>query len=158
MTNTNKKYSRTLTNKQLELIMLKMKSHRLFFAILFKFYERYHRFFDTPREMDYNTIRLIANQLNIHYKSLKLNLTKRTVTRFHDEIRGHFQSSGVTKTNEDSIKQWLILQVFPKQDLNPTQLFGCTAAFIKKEKMERNNKEWIILFHYFTIIHLVNQF
>ena len=126
-----------LTDKQIKLVEQKKKNHKLYFALLLKFYEFHQRFFELSSELKYREIKIIANQLNLSSTIIKKDLTQRSLERYRAEIREYFNSSGITRANEESIKQWLITEILSKQDMNPTQLFDSTIEFMKKSKMEK---------------------
>ena len=137
MTNTPPKSRWYLTNEQLAVVETKSFSTKLYFALLLKFYERHHLFFDTPSEINHRAIRIIAKQLDLPLDSLRNIVSGRTIERFRAEIRELFQSHGITRAHEEQIRQWLVSQIFPKQEINPAQLFNKTILFMQQAKMER---------------------
>ena len=142
-TRTPKKSQWHLTDEQIKLVKQKNKGYHLYFASLLKYYEHYQRFFESPTELKYHAIKIIANQLKITTVSLKISLPIRTLERFRAEIREHFNSSGISRENEELIKQWLLTQIFPKQDMNHIQLFNTVISYMQKEKIERISDGYI---------------
>lgn len=143
MNNSDNKFTYKLTVAQLNLIKSRHYSHKLYFAIMLKFYEKNHRFFDDYVEVSFKLVSKLAIQLGVSNKSWKVNIAPRTLERFRAEIRMHFDANNFTKINESLIKKWLIEEVFPTSDLNDLHLIDDTMIYMHKQKMESISNKYL---------------
>lgn len=132
----NSEFKHKLSINQLNLIKSKNVAHRLYFAILLKFYEKHHRFFDTPAEANAKLIKKLAIQLEVPNDAWKIQISLRTLERFRAEIRMHFEAKNFTKVNEELIKKWLLDEVLPTSNLSDSQLIEQIVVYMYKQKME----------------------
>jgi hypothetical protein len=76
---TNKNKSKWyLKEELLVLIREKNTTHRLYFALLLKFYENHHSFFETFAAVPQQAIKIINKQLDVPFKSSVKAITLRT--------------------------------------------------------------------------------
>lgn len=137
MTINKTKFSWLLTDKQVELVKTKNTFKRLYFALLFKFYEHHHSFFEIPSDVPQRAIKIISKQLELSPKLLNQSVTSRTIERYRSEIRDYFQSRAISQKDEELIKNWLFDTVFPQETLNLEQLKERVSDFLIEQKIER---------------------
>ena len=141
-----------LTKEQLKLVKTKNKKNRLYFALQLKYYEINWRFFDDISQVTNRGRDSIAKQVEIPYKlSNKLN-PSRTEESYRAQIREFFDSKGITRSNEDKIKEWLIKTVFSTGDFSTAQLIEKTITFIKSEHAEDMSHAYLT-----RVIHSAKQ-
>ncbi|CAM4387160.1 MAG: Tn3 family transposase ISNpu13 [Legionella sp.] len=134
---TNKNKSKwCLTEEQLELVHIKNATHRLYFALLLKFYEHHHLFFETLTDVPQHAIKIISKQLDISVKSSIKSIALRTLERYRAEIRDYFQSRSVSQKDEVLTKNWLFTTVFPQEALDLEQLKARVSDFLTEQKIE----------------------
>lgn len=131
-----------LSDSQLALVKTKKLSHRLFFALLLKYYEFYSQFFTHHSEVHWKAKSAIARQLSLT-KKINKDLPYRTFKRYKNDIRNYFQSLGLTRENEICIKNWICEEILPKEEPNQNQLLEKTTAFMRKEKIEPLSSEYL---------------
>lgn len=128
-----------MTDEQLELIPSKNKTHRLYFALLLKFYEHHNEFFETFAAVPQQAIKIISKQLNVSVKSSVKSIPLRTFERYRAEIRDFFQSRSISQQDEERIKTWLSNVVLPQESLDLEQLKARVSDFLVKQKIECPN-------------------
>ena len=130
------KFTWKLNAKQLELLAAKNIEYRLYFAVLLKSYEKYQKFFTTVEEVDYKSIYKVAQQLQVSPKAINIVIPSRTIERFKSEIRTYFQAKYILKDQEEPIKQWIIKEILPKQDVNLNNLIEQVETYTFSAKIE----------------------
>lgn len=134
---TNKNKSKwCLAEEQLELVHVKNETHRLYFALLLKYYEHHHLFFETLTAVPQQAIKIISKQLDISVKLSIKSVALRTLERYRAEIRDYFQSRSVNQKDEVLIKNWLCTTVFPQEALDLEQLKSRVSDFLTEQKIE----------------------
>ena len=130
------KFTWGLNAKQLELIAVKNVEYRLYFAVLLKFYEKHQKFFSNIEEIGYKSIYKVAQQLQVSPKTINIVISSRTIERFKSEIRTFFQAKYILKNQEEPIKQWIIKEILPKQDVNLNNLIEQVENYTFTAKIE----------------------
>ena len=101
----------TLTIDEVELVKRRPKKTRVYFLILYKFYQQYRRFPDTTN-ISKQVLRYISAQLKIKFIDDN-NVAVRTRKRILSEIRQMFDFKTVTSKTIDDLKHYLISEVLP---------------------------------------------
>lgn len=133
-----------LTPEQLQKTNSKNKRNRLYFALQMKFYEHHWTFAEENSEFPTKGRYLISKQLNVPSKLIKKNSqSSRTIESYRAEIRQFFSSKGITRSNEDIIKNWLISYILPTSHFSTQLLVERTVFYMKEEKMEALSLEYL---------------
>lgn len=131
------RFSWHLTGDQLKLVNTKNVSQRLYFSLLFKFYEYQHCFFQSPADIPKRAVKIIRKQLDIPSSQLFCkSISDRTIERYRAEIRDYFQSRTIRQKDEEDIRNWLINTVLPQETLNIEPLKERVSQFLMKQKIE----------------------
>lgn len=104
----------SLMDNQIELVRIRKPTHQLYFALLLKFYEHYHSFFEVFSEIPQRAIKIISKQLDLPPKLLNQSVANRTIERYRAEIRDYFQFRTIGQKDEESIRNWLFDTIFPQ--------------------------------------------
>ncbi len=127
----------SLMDNQIELVRIRKPTHQLYFALLLKFYEHYHSFFEVFSEIPQRAIKIISKQLDLPPKLLNQSVANRTIERYRAEIRDYFQFRTIGQKDEESIRNWLFDTIFPQETLSLEQLKERVSDFLVKQKIER---------------------
>ncbi|MCH9715749.1 MAG: DUF4158 domain-containing protein, partial [Gammaproteobacteria bacterium] len=127
----------SLTDEQVELIRTKQNPQQLYFALLLKYYEHEHSFFEKNSEIPQRAIKVISKQLDCSSKILNQSTPNRTIERYRSEIRDYFHSRAISQEDAALIKNWLFDTVFPQEALNLEQLKERVSAFLITKKIEQ---------------------
>ena len=122
-------YNSKFSEQQLSLINEKQGKYRLFYALLFKYYEINTEFFESVPKFSGSLITNIAKLLNIP-RTISIP-AKSTLGKYQFEIKSYFGSN--KKHSEELVRQY-VLEILPAQrsfDIDTEEV----ADYLKKNKM-----------------------
>jgi len=109
-----KRLNSSFSIEQIKMINSKNKKYRLYYALMFKYYEMNNNFFEQIPKYSHNLVSVLMEKFNI---SSKLTVpSNKPISIYKKEIRSYFQISVATPSNEECIKNF-ILQLLPSQNI-----------------------------------------
>lgn len=121
------------------MINAKNKEYRLYYALLFKYYELHSNFFACLPSFSNNLIGALSDKFNVSYKIVAPS--NKSLTAYKKEIRAYYQISVATAEDEESIKNF-ILQLLPSQSVfNIEFLKDRITAYLIENKIEKINNQ-----------------
>ena len=109
-----KRLNSSFSTEQIKMINSKNKKYRLYYALMFKYYEINNSFFEQVPKCSHNLVSVLMDKFNI---SSKLAVpSNKPISIYKKEIRSYFQISVATVEDEECIKNFII-QLLPSQNV-----------------------------------------
>ena len=106
----------TLLPQELELVKHKVGGNQLGFALLFKHFQLFARFPDSPEEIPESIISYIALQLNLSASTYsEYDWQGRSIVNHRAQIRSLFQFREATVSDAQQMSDWLIAEIAPNE-------------------------------------------